>query len=267
MKILHYVGVFSLPTETFIYDLINNLEESGLDNHIITHNRQLEEERPCKNVKVISEKASFIKKVYFRLFRKWNIRNEKDVIRYIKNLNPDRIHAHFGPNGVKIYNLLKKYNLNIPLIVSFHGTDTTMYPLQYGKYKNIAQQMTNNNNITFTFPSNFLKQEFQKNFKIEANKNQIVLPNSFNKNFITSKQKIKQKSDKLKLISVGRLINWKGFESLIKAFTILNDKLENVELKIIGAGIEEINLNKKTFGIYYLNIIFIEFYLGDHYCQ
>ena len=105
MKILHYISAFSLPSETFIYDLINNLEDNGSDNYILTHNRQLEDERPFSKVKVIYEKVSFLKKVYFKLVDNWGVRNKKDVLAYIDKLKPDVIHAHFGTNGVKIYYL------------------------------------------------------------------------------------------------------------------------------------------------------------------
>ena len=164
---MHYVSCFSVPSETFIYDLINNLEgDDGLDNYLLTHERELEQERPLSKIEVISEKVSFIKKVYSKFFNKWNIRNDKQVIKYIKSLKPDILHAHFGPNGIRIFNLLKKFNLEIPIVVSFHGTDTTMYPLKYKKYKKMVQRLTQNKNVICTFPSNFLKGEFCNNFEV-----------------------------------------------------------------------------------------------------
>ncbi|MCK4842954.1 MAG: glycosyltransferase [Methylococcales bacterium] len=242
MKILHYISAFSLPSETFIYDLINNLEDNGSDNYILTHNRQLEDERPFSKVKVIYEKVSFLKKVYFKLVDNWGVRNKKDVLAYIDKLKPDVIHAHFGTNGVKIYRLLQMLNLNIPLVISFHGTDTTMYPLQYKKYKKIVQSISNDERVVFSFPSEFLKLEFQKNFVLKNNTNQIVLPNSYNKNFNAENKKYFQNNKALKLISIGRLISVKGFQYLIHAVKILKKDLPNIELKIVGSGSEMYSL-------------------------
>jgi hypothetical protein len=50
MKILHYISHFSLPSETFIYDLINNLEDSNLDNYVLNYHRELERERVVSKV-------------------------------------------------------------------------------------------------------------------------------------------------------------------------------------------------------------------------
>ena len=50
MKILHYIRTFSIPSETFIYNLICGLEEAGLDNTILTQERILEQERPFEKV-------------------------------------------------------------------------------------------------------------------------------------------------------------------------------------------------------------------------
>lgn len=244
MKILHYISHFSLPPETFIYDLINNLEDKDIDNYILTHHRIAEDTRPFSKVKVTNENVFLLKKIYYKLFKPWVIRNQEGVLAYIKEVQPHVIHAHFGPNGIKIYQLLKKYNINIPLIISMHGTDTTMYPLKYKQYRNDIRSLSLDQNIIFTFPSNFLKQEFQKNVGVGKNDNQIVLPNSYSKNFNIRKIEYFDGKRTLKLVSIGRLIEVKGFKYLIKAVKILEDLSSDFELIIIGDGVERQNLAK-----------------------
>jgi len=237
MKILHYVGAFSLPSETFIYDLITNLEDNGLDNYVLTHSRQLEDERPFNKVKVISEDVSFMKKVYHKLFKSWNIRNFKDVLKYIDEVKPDIIHAHFGPNGVKIFKLIEEFDLNIPLVISMHGTDTTQYPLKYNSYKKLLKKIGNLNGVIFTFPSKFLRNEFEKNVSIDLNVNHCVLPNSFNQQFLNlENSQIKKDDDIFRIITIGRLINIKGFEYLIDAVSMLDSEFKDWELHILGDG-------------------------------
>lgn len=244
MKVMHYVGSFSLPSETFIYDLIKNLDENGIINHVLTHERQLEEERPYNKVKIVPKEVSLLKKIHHRLFKRWDIYNSSKVKGFLIEYKPDVIHAHFGPNGVRIFKLIEKERLNIKLVVSFHGTDTTMYPLRFTSYRKSVQEMLLSEKVLLTFPSLFLKKEFQKNFSVDDRNNQIILPNSFNNAF---KQVVKNKrieDQPVRLISVGRLINFKGFEVLIKAFAIINKKLENSYLTIIGSGSQEQYLRK-----------------------
>lgn len=244
MKILHYVSNFSLLTETFIYDLINNLEENGFDNYILTHNRTLEDKRPFSKVKVINENVSLIKKVYCKLFESWSIRNKKDVFEYINEIKPDIIHAHFGPNGVKVASLSKIKKFKIPIIISMHGTDTTYYPLQYDSYNRKLKDLAQLKNISFTFPSKFLKDEFEKNIKVKLGLNSFIIPNSFNKIFTKKKETYFKNGDKLKLVSIGRLIGVKGFSYLIKAVSLLENTYDNWELIIIGDGDDKNKLIK-----------------------
>lgn len=236
MKVLHYISGFSLPSETFIYDLINNLEDAAIDNYILTHARQLEKERPFAKVHVISEKVSFFKKIYFKLFKSWSVRNGKGVIKYIRELNPDVIHAHFGPNGVKIAGLIFSTQLKKRIVISMHGTDTTQYPLMYVKYKHKLQALTKNDNVTFTFPSQFLHDQFEKNVNVKFNNNAYIVSNSFNENFKNSANPSFKYGDKLKLVSTGRFIECKGFKYLIEAVSLLNNDYINWELLIIGDG-------------------------------
>ena len=128
MRVLHYIGVFSLHSETFIYDFIKNLEENGIENCVLTHNRYIKIERPFKKVRVVSEKVNFFKKIYYKIFHRYSIRNKIKVLEHIEKYNPDLIHAHFGPNGVMMYNLMQKYKLDVKLIVSFHGMDINVMP-------------------------------------------------------------------------------------------------------------------------------------------
>ncbi len=250
MKILHYVSHFSLPSETFIYDLINNLENHEIDNYILTHYRELKDERPFSKVKIISEKTSFIKKVYFKLFKQWQIRNKEDVLKYIEELKPDLIHAHFGPNGIKIYKLLKQFKINIPIVVSFHGMDINVLPLKDLNYLNAVKEMNQDDNVVFTSPSIFLKNKMTK-LSLTTNKT-YILYNAYNNVFNNiSKTNFWKYGDELNLLNIGRFAEVKGQVYLIKAFKKVVDFYPNSKLTLIGYGsleyelkqlVEELNL-------------------------
>lgn len=235
MKILHYISDFSLPSETFIYDLINNLEENGIENHVLTHNRHLENERPFSKVKVTSEKVSFFKKVCHRLFDRWSIRNSKEVLEFLDEYQPDVIHAHFGPNGLKIYNLIQKYRLDVKLVVSFHGMDINVIPIQNTKYLKQLLKMNSVNNIYFTSPSNFLK---NKMISLGLSSGKIkVIPNAYNDKFkLFQKNSFWKFGDELKLLNIGRFEEVKGQRYLLEAFALSLESYEKISLTLVGYG-------------------------------
>lgn len=223
--------------------MIKNLEAIDLDNYILTHNRELESERPFSKVKIISEKCSFVKKVYCKLFESWHIRNKNEVVDYINELKPDVVHAHFGPNGIRIYKLLKRYNINIPLVVSFHGMDINVLPKKDSSYLKLLLQMNLDENVTFTSPSKFLK---NKMTNIGINTTNIhVIHNAYNEIFTRVKKNNYWKyGDRLNLLHIGRFTEVKGQVYLIKALEKVVNIYPNTKLTLIGYGDLETELKK-----------------------
>ena len=108
-----------------------------------------------------------------------------------------------------IHNLLKMYNLNIPLVISFHGTDSTSMPKLDTEYASELKKLNNYDKIIFTANSNFLKAKL-----IEAGLNPEkirLIPNSFNPLFNKFKKTEWFESRKeFSVINIGRLIHIKG---------------------------------------------------------
>jgi glycosyltransferase involved in cell wall biosynthesis len=251
MKVLHYVAGFSLPSETFIFDLIKNLENNGIENYVLTHERYLLDERPFEKVKVTNENVNFIKKVYYKLFDSWSVRNKTDVLNFIIKYNPDVVHAHFGLNGVKLASLILKEKIQTLMVISMHGTDTTQYPLKHAKYKKMLRMLSTKKSVVFTFPSIFLINEFKKNVGIELLQNAFILPNSCNPIFFVKDVQVANEK-KIRIISIGRLIYCKGYSDLLEAVALLNKEWQNWELSIVGDGEEMEKLKNKAqdLGIY-----------------
>jgi len=235
MKILHYISNFLPQSETFIYDLIVNLENKSIDNHVIAHTRELEKERSFPKVQFLSDNTLIFKKIYYKLFKPYHIRNEKEVVQYIKKIKPKLIHAHFGNNGLRIYNLLKKYNLNIPLVVSFHGIDINVLPKKDERYLKSLIKMSHDKNVNFTSPSNFLKNKMSR-LGIDDRKITIIT-NAYNDAFgKVEKKHFWQYGDELKLINIGRFEEVKGQKYLILAFKKVEKYYTNCKLTLIGYG-------------------------------
>jgi glycosyltransferase involved in cell wall biosynthesis len=250
MKILHYISDFSLPSETFIYDLIINLDDDEeISNYVLTHNHILKNERPYVNVKVIKNTFS-IKKIYYKLFEPWVVPNKKEVFKYINKLQPDIIHAHFGPNGIKIIKLLKEKKINIPVVLTFHGTDINSMPLLIKSYKDELLIINSYENIQIIAHTSFLKSQIVKQ-GIKAELIHII-HNGFNPKFSAiKKQKYFKHGDTFKILNVSRLINWKGHIYLIDAFKEFSKIYRNSELTLVGGGdlLTSLKLHTKEIGI------------------
>ncbi len=171
----------------------------------------------------------------------------------IEKKSPSLIHAHFGPDGVKAMPLAVK--LGIPLIVTFHGYDITikpshswflsysyfMYVLRRRKLKRIASK--------FIAVSEFVKQKLiQQGFP----SNKIIVHYIGIDVEEFSCASLLQRRDPIVLF-VGRLVEVKGCEFLIRAMAKVQLVLPDARLVVIGDGPLEESLKElasKTLGEY-----------------
>ncbi|MEX0921058.1 MAG: glycosyltransferase family 4 protein [Candidatus Pacearchaeota archaeon] len=273
MKILHYLSDFSLPSETFVYDLITNLENKGVKNIIITDRRHLEKERPFKKTIVLKKKGLkndirenvMAKKIYDFVCSKkslslmlWPILNksyslydQNRVLGILKEEKPDVIYAHFGPNAIKVNNLLIENKIKIPLVAHFHGTDLTSLPYLNKVYLKNLKKLKENKNLICLVNSHFLERKLL-NLDFPKKKIRIVY-NTFNSAFSKRKKKdFFQKGKTFKIVNVSRFINFKGHKYLIDAFKKIVEIYPKSRLILIGDGEkkgEMINYSK-SLGIY-----------------
>ena len=74
--------------------------------------------------------------------------------------------------------------------------------------------------------------------------NVSVVYNSFHGNDEEAKSVYGDKSEENLVVSVGRLVPWKGFDTVIRAVHDLQNKIPNLRLEIIGGGPEKEKLEK-----------------------
>jgi len=140
MRVLHFTERFSPISETFIYDYINELEQQGVDNHVATLRRSNVEERPFSKVTEVEWPSRWNPRRLWRfgrclteehdvekskLLSAWpHVRNHlEDISRQVE---PDVIHAHFGPAGVIAGSASEA--MKIPLVFTFYGHDVSSLP-------------------------------------------------------------------------------------------------------------------------------------------
>lgn len=247
ISVLHYIGVFSRASETFVYDLLQNMQCSALYNNILIHDHSLlKEERPCSfaiHIPWNDFKLSIAKVIYYYL---------------IDLYKPDLVICHFAINEKVFYERICDKYPNIPTIAMTHGIDVFSMK-ENREYKDyIVNNFAIRKNSMFSAVSNYLKLVLEEE-GIKPNKIQII-PNSVNSRFFDYRKKKDFFDYKrtLKLLSVGRLIYWKGHEILLEAVKEFSDKIyHDVQLTIVyGNGNEllddlrrkavQLNIEKKV---------------------
>jgi len=157
-------------------------------------------------------------------------------VRFFSNFNHvNTFHVHFGNSSFDIVKMKKIGVLKSKLIVSFHGFDAHWEDEEVYKKKKHNYSDTFKYADYITVNSNFLK---QKLLNLECPEEKIVvIPMGIDVDFFKNESlRIKQKTDVVRLLSVGRLIELKGHKYAIKAIDLLVSQGYNIEYYIVGNG-------------------------------
>lgn len=164
-------------------------------------------------------------------------------VRHLRKLNPVLIHAHFGPDGVMALPLAR--DLGIPLAVTFHGYDATMQD-EYAKasfwshrvYLRRRQTLKQKARLFVAvsdyIKKNLLEQDFPPDKVVVHHIG--VDTETFHPDPSVPREPI--------VLFVGRLLEKKGCEYLIRAMAKVQAAMQDVELVIIGDGPMKLDLEK-----------------------
>lgn len=135
-------------------------------------------------------------------------------------------------------------NNNCSKKIAWVHVDPIGRPYSDNYYKNLDEQR----NYYFKYNyiicvSNSVKEKFKEKFNIKNNV--LVKYNPINSIDIieSSKEEVDMPYDKLKLVTVGRLTNQKGYDRLLKAIKLLKEEKYKFKLFILGEGEEFENLS------------------------
>lgn len=141
MKVLHFTRRFSPTSETFVYDFITELEKQEADNHVATLQRFNESSRSFPKVTEVDIPSRWSPRRLWHFGRHlvakdygtgrargtsaWpQIRDRLEGL--VTRVQPNIIHAHFGPAGVLISAVAE--TSKIPLVTTFYGYDISSLP-------------------------------------------------------------------------------------------------------------------------------------------
>lgn len=272
MKIAFMLGEFPTLSETFILNQITGLLNRGHNVEIFATNKnnKIEVHEDINKYKLL-EKTRYtnmplnkthriLKAIYLILinilihpiiiFKSLNFFKYKKkalslqlLYKTVQFLNADDdydiIHCHFGHNGV-LGIIMRDFGLiNGKIITTFHGSDVTAnYDRNIDKYKSIF-----NKSDLITVNSNFLK---DKVVKLGCKKEKIVrLPVGVNLDTFKPNNN-QNRVDSFNILSVARLVEYKGLKYSINAVSKLIAKYpnKNIHYYIVGAGKEKSSLQE-----------------------
>ncbi|MBF0458252.1 MAG: glycosyltransferase [Nitrospirae bacterium] len=173
--------------------------------------------------------AAKAQKVLFRLLKVM-----PGLYTRLSKLQPMLVHAHFGPNSIYAMSI-SKY-LQVPLIVTFHGVDTN--PDQFLIQRSfVTRDYVRNRKKLMQYGRLFIAvSEFMKSKLIEKG----FSPESVIVHYIGIDNKLFRRDPMVErspmVLFVGRLVEYKGCEYLIKAMAKVQALRPDVKLVVVGDG-------------------------------
>ena len=227
-------------SETFISEQMRYLE----DWHPILVGRKL-----CENgLNLAGLEYRIIPKIRESILQKLSTRTKsmlgienKGITDYIRSLEPDLVHVHFGIDAVGYWDSIK--HLNIPILVTLHGYDITISKewWQQGKggyfmkkYPERLISLSKHTNVRFIAVSEAIKQKAIE-FGIAEDKVQVHYIGVDTNKFKPSGLPLSQRDNVV--LFVGRFVEKKAPLQLIQAFSQVVKHVPNAKLVMVGDGI------------------------------
>lgn len=168
----------------------------------------------------------------------------KAIDRWLAERRPRLVHAHFGPDGAMVLPLAKR--LNLPLIVSFHGSDATLdfaYARRFRSHR--LYQYRRRQLIAYCsavlVPSQFLLQQLVTRHGFPEEK-VTVLRHAVDRELLS----LASQPEPGRILYVGRLVRRKGLHLLIEALSRLKRDID-FRLRVVGDGPERLRFERMAY--------------------
>jgi len=224
IKIVHIIPTLSFGgAERFVIDLINNSDDSKFEHSIIilkkTDGLASELKNSCPII-LVQKKG----KISLSLFGK--------IKKELKNIKPDIVHTHlFGAN---FWGRVSAHSLSIPVVTTEHGIN-----LDESWFRSFLLRLLKNYTSIYISPSQAMADYMRRVYKIK--KEIKILPHGIEIDKFKKVSKL-EKTEKMKLLILGRLDLTKGQDIALKALVKL--KNYNWQLEIVGDGNDKEKIEK-----------------------
>jgi glycosyltransferase involved in cell wall biosynthesis len=228
-RVLFYRTYFFKKSETFIYHQVKN----PYIHPFLLADRFLRSTEMPIDTFVKFKSSSLIAYWLTKWFGKqlhYSERSIAKIKRLLQGQSFDLIHAQFGDNGLRILPLARQ--LNLPMVVTFHGFDASRKLANRIYYEGLKELfdyasaiIVVNTGMADVLPLN------------EANRRKVRwVPCGVDPEQFVFDQSVQTKS--FNILHVGRLIEKKGVPDLIRAFAMATKEVDKMTLHIVGTGKE-----------------------------
>lgn len=188
---------------------------------------------PAERTTVINQ-GGMAGKISEAVYKLWGV-PPAPFVQQLKQVNASLIHAHFGPDGLRALPLA--HRLKVPLVVTFHGYDATVTD-DYARRASLSHR-------TYLKQRSILQQEARIFIAVSEFIKKKLLDQGFpsNKIFVhyigvdttvfTPDPTVEREPV---VLFVGRLVEKKGCEYLIRAMGEVQQQQPDAELVIVGDG-------------------------------
>jgi colanic acid/amylovoran biosynthesis glycosyltransferase len=236
MRVLHFCYSFSLLSETFIYDLVVELERQMGEQYVVTLNRQNEADRPFPRVYQVESPGRWhTGRLWHRIraeigaipiwMSSWPARRAR-LQRVVQKVRPHVLHAHFGPEGALLSPVAER--MGLPFITSFYGYDASRL-LDDAEWRTHIRQWVFEAADTISLSHQMRKRLIamgapsERAYLVHLGKRLEEYP-------FTPSERIRR------FLSVGRMTEKKGHLDTINAFASLVQRYPDAHLDVVGSG-------------------------------
>lgn len=222
------VGQWLPPSETFIYDQL--IRQKRTRARVIARDRTDHATRfPYEDVVNLGR---------FEQMAYYHLGFDAHVKRALTEHRTEVIHAHFGVNGTMVLGAARQ--LGLPLVVSLHGHDVgglepqNRRTMRYARYQRLAPNL-------FDYASRFLCASKELSEMLVAHgapehKVGVHYLGVDGNYFCPPRRDIRATRNQARILMVGRLVEKKGIDDGLLAFSRVAHKFRNCEMVIIGDG-------------------------------
>jgi colanic acid/amylovoran biosynthesis glycosyltransferase len=263
VKIAFIIGIFPTISETFIINQVADLIDRGIDIEIISFMRGNVENISAKYFQYAMDKkttyldfpgnkfkrlvVSFPKIVKLFLYDPKLLCKALNFMKYGRKAlslqliyyfdkfigkKYDLYHCHFGPTAREFLSIKKIFSIEGKMITSFYGYDVSALlndvPADY------YDELKDESSLFFVMSENMKQRIIEKGF----NKDKVVvLPVSIDLHSHPYMERTLKDGEPVRIVSVGRFVEKKGFDDLLRALNIVKQKSKRAfECVIIGDG-------------------------------
>lgn len=224
---VHYLEVFSRPSETFVPDFINRLRRHTDEEHVILCDRR-----------VLADTRAY-PHVFAFDYPKFSPEFGRRVIElFLDTLQPSGLIFHFATNGWRLLSRIALRYQELPAIFMTHGIDV------FDLYKSspctdfILKVAAKLPNVRFTAVSSYLRNALVEAgvpfYKVTLVHN--VPHDRFAEHRIAGANKIedlRQSGYAARLVNIGRIVRWKGQADIVRALGLLKRIGIDVHLTLV----------------------------------